>query len=138
MSDFAARRALNQEGRLHTVKTGFKQIFPHQGLAAKVQEAVQLVTPILTEGSLLANLHVLRCIQSGDSLSINQTFWNHCYSAVSYATGNQAREFDPAKDPSLARSYELYRQSLPAFHRKPEKPTYIKDASTSINALLEL
>ena len=121
MSDFAARRALSKEGRFHTVKTGFKQTFSHQGLAAKVQEAVQLVTPILTEGSLLAN-HVLRCIQSGKSLSINQTFWNCCYSAVSYATGNKAQEFDPAKDPSLAASYELYRQSLPALHRKPETP----------------
>ncbi|KAL3145756.1 hypothetical protein ABBQ38_015136 [Trebouxia sp. C0009 RCD-2024] len=107
--------------------TGFKQIFPHEGLAAKVEQAVHLVTPILTEGSLLANLHVIRCMESGQSPPINQTFFNHCYSAVSHSTGKAAQQFVPAKHPSLAESYDLYTQCLPALHTKPEKPTFIKD-----------
>lgn len=136
MSAFAARREANKQGRFHSVKTGFKQIFTHPGLAAKVEQAVHLVTPILTEGSLLANLHVIRCMESGQSPPIDQTFFNHCYSAVSHSTGNRAQDFVPAKDPSLAESYDLYTQCLPALHTKPERPTYIKDVSNLINEAL--
>lgn len=138
MSAFAARREANKKGSFHSVKTSFNKIFPPGGLATKVEQAVHLVTAILTEGSLLANLHVIRCMESGQSPPINQTFYNHCYSAVSHSTGNGAQQFVPAKDPSLAESYDLYTRCLPALHTKPERPTFIKDVSSLINALLEL
>ena len=138
MSTFAARRAANKEGRTYTVKTGFNRIFTHQGVAAKVQEAVHLVTPILTEGSLLANLHILRCIESGADLPAlgstgtkGQTFFNNCYAAVTYSTGFRAQQFDTRKCADLTASYELYCQLLPANHIKPERPTYLKDVSTT-------
>lgn len=132
MSTFKSRKAAQKNGRFYTVKTSFKKIFAHEGLATKIEEAVQLVTPILTEGSLLANLHVLRCLSadSGQSIpDIDQTFYYDCYAAVTYSTGNQAQEFDPTKHPSLAASYAMYTQSLPPGHAKPERPTFIKDVS---------
>jgi len=76
MSTIRERKEANKKGRLHSVKTSFQQIFPHEGLAAKVEQAVHLVTPILTEGILLANIHVLRCIESGHNAPvINQVFF---------------------------------------------------------------
>ena len=131
MSTLSARQEANKEGRFHSVKVSFRKIFSHQGLAAKVVEAVHLVTPLLTEGSLLANLHILRCIESGQSIpTIDQSFFNQCYSAVSHSTGNGAQQFKPADHPSLAASYNLFTQLLPTTHTKPERPTFIKDVST--------
>ena len=130
MSTRSARQEANKEGKFHSVKVSFNKIFSHQGLAAKVVEAVHLVTPILTEGSLLANLHILHCVESGQSIpAINQTFFYHCYSAVSHSTGNGAQQFKSADHPSLAASYNLYTQLLPNTHTKPDRPTFIKDVS---------
>ena len=56
MSTLSAKQEANKEGKFHSVEVSFRKIFSHQGLAAKVVEAVHLVTPLLTEGSLLANL----------------------------------------------------------------------------------
>ena len=121
-----------KQGRLHSVKTGFHQIFAHEGLAAKVEQAVLLATPIFTEGSLLANLHVLRCIESGQHAPVlSQDFFFNCYSAVSHSMGNGAQQFKPANHPSLAASYNLYPQCLPNNHARPERPTFIKDVSTA-------
>lgn len=132
MSTFQERRAANKNGIYHSIKTSFNKIFTHEGLAAKVLEAVHLVTPILTEGSLLANLHVLRCLSAGQHIpAVNQTFYNNCYSAVTHSTGNGAQQFKPADHPSLAASYAVYHQSLPNNHTQPERPTYIKDVSVS-------
>ena len=132
MATIKERKKANKEGRLHSVKTSFPQIFAHEGLAAKVKQAVLLVTPILTEGSLLANLHVLRCMESGQHAPvISQEFFFNCYSAVSHSTGNGAQQFNPANHPSLAASYTLYTQCLPNNHAKPERPTFIKDVSTA-------
>ena len=52
-------------------------------MAKQVRSAVDLVQPILMEGSLLANLHMLRCLETADSiagpLEVSQTFYNCCY-----------------------------------------------------------
>ena len=132
MSTIRERKEANKKGRLHSVKTSFQQIFPHGGLAAKVEQAVHLVTPILTKGSLLANIHVLRCIESGHNAPvISQVFFYNCYSAVSHSTGNRAQQFKPANHPSLAASYNVYTQCLPNNHARPERSTFIKDVSTA-------
>ena len=55
MSTLRERKEQNEKGRFYSVKYSFQQIFPHQGLATQSVQAVDLVTPILTEGSLLAN-----------------------------------------------------------------------------------
>lgn len=92
-----------------------------------VQTAVNLVKPIVVEGLLLANLHVLRLLEANQELpKMNETFFNHCFAAVSHATGFRAQQFKPTSDPQLATSYQLYCQSLPAHHQKPERPTFIK------------
>ena len=69
MSTLKDRKQAHEKGRFYSIKYSFQQIFPHQGLATQVVQAVDLVTPILTEGSLLANLHALLCLESGESLS---------------------------------------------------------------------
>ena len=130
MSTHKARKEANKKGRFHSVKTSFSQIFPHDGLADIVEQAVHLVTPILTEGSLLANLHVQRCLESGQNIVVTQTFFNQCYSAVSHATGNRAEQFKPSSHPPLAESYNLYTQCLPSNHTRPGRPTFLKDVST--------
>ena len=128
MSTVRECKKANEKGRFYCIKYSFQQIFPHHGLATEIAQAVNLVKPILTEGSLLSNLHVLRCLESGECPVINQTFFYNCYSAVSYATGNRAQQFKPTDYPSLA-SYSLYTQSLPNSHTRPERPTFIKDVS---------
>jgi hypothetical protein len=99
------------------------------GLADMVQRAVNLVKPILVEGLLLANLHVLCLLESNQELPKMETFFNRCFAAVSIATGFHCQQFNPTSDPQLAASYELYRQNLPAHHQKPERPTFLKAVS---------
>ncbi|KAL3143153.1 hypothetical protein ABBQ38_002014 [Trebouxia sp. C0009 RCD-2024] len=131
MATFQARKEANSKGQMYTVKTGFNNIFPaDEPLSAKILQAVDLLTPILTEGSLLANLHVLRCAEQGGNIPlVNQTFYNNCYAAVTHSTGSGAQQFKSADHPALAESYTLYRDSLPAGHAKPERPTFLKDVS---------
>ncbi|DBA68175.1 TPA: hypothetical protein ACH3X2_013910, partial [Trebouxia sp. C0005] len=60
---------------------------------------------------------------------LDQTFFNRCFYAVSFGTGNRAQQFNRASDPwpSLATTHEtLYTQSLPANHQRPERPTSVK------------
>ena len=74
------RRDFNATGHMYTVKTGFKSIFHHQGLADMAQRAVNLVKPIIVEGLLLANLHVLRLLESNRELpKMDETFFNRCF-----------------------------------------------------------
>ena len=132
MSTLQARKEANASGQFYSVKVSFHKIFPDEALSAKVQQAVDLVTPIVTEGSLLANLHVLRCAEmGGDMPKIDQTFFNQCYAAVTHSTGHRAQQFRSEDHPALSESYTVYRESLPDDHAKPERPTYIKDVSTS-------
>ena len=137
MSTRQQRRETNQAGRFYNVKTGVNSFFTDQDLLDQIQQAVQLVTPLLVEGNLLANLHVLRCIEAGEAIpKLDQMFFNRCFYAVSFSTGPQARQFNKASDPSLATSHDtLYQQSLPANHQRPERPTFLKDVSS---ALLQL
>ena len=112
-------------------KLASKIVFP-AALSTKVLQAVDLVTPILTEGGYLANLHVLRYTELGrDIPNVNQTFCNNCYAAVCHSTGNRAQQIKSADHPALAESYTLYRQSLADDHAKPERPKLIKDMSTT-------
>ena len=110
-----ARRAANKEGNLYTVKTGFNTIFTDQQLSATVLQAVQLVSPILIASNVLANLHVLRCLETDGHVSkLDQKFFSNCMYAVSHATGRCAVQFN---------------QQPPQHHQTPERPTYIKDVS---------
>ena len=122
------RRAANKEGSIYSVKTGFKKIFTDARLAATTLQALQLVTPIVIEANILANLHVLRCLEEGGPAvqnavpKLDQTFYSNCMYA---------------KHPSLAASLNLYKQQLPSSHQQPERPTFIKDVSaTWSNAVL--
>ena len=127
-----ARRDANKEGRLYTVKTGFHTIFTDAQLAATTLQAVQLVSPILIESNILANLHVLRCLESDGSVGkLNQTFFSNCMYAVTHSTGRGAVQFDPTKNAKLAESLDIYRQQLPNHHEPPERPTFIKDVSST-------
>ena len=137
MSTQQARREANQTGLIYSVKAGFNKLFPADqavpakaALSAKILQAVDLVMPILTEGSLLANLHVLRCAEQGNMPLIDQTFFNHCYAAVTFSTGRSAQQFKPADHPELAVSYTQYKDCLPDDHTQPERPSFIKDVST--------
>ena len=106
-------------------------VFP-AALSTKVLQAVDLVTPILTEGGFVANLHVLRYAELGrDIPNVNQTFCDNCYAAVRHSTGNRAQQIKSADHPALAGSYTLYRHYLPDDHAKPERPKLIKDVSTT-------
>ena len=133
MSSRQQRREANAAGRLYTVKTGVNQFFTNQDLLGQVQQAVQLVTPILVESSLLANLHILRCLEDREVVpELHQMFFNRCFYAVTSATGS-SRQFKEASDASLAKSYNtLYRQNLPDGHQKPERPGFLKDVSTAL------
>ena len=133
MSTRHTRREANETGEIYSVKAGFNKLLPaDETLSTKVLQAVDLVTPILTEGSLLANLHVLRCTEPGrDIPEITQTFFNNCYAAVTHSTGYKAQQFKAAAHPALAESYAVYKQSLPGDHAKPERPRFIKDVSTT-------
>ena len=119
MATRKARRETNKAGTIYCVKTGFKKIFTEARLAAITLQAVQLVTPILIASNALANLHVLRCLEAD------------CMYAVTHATGNRAVHFNALKNSSLAASYSLYSQQLPASHQTLERPTYIKDVSVA-------
>ena len=116
-----------KEAQLHSVKD---QLRSNSFTSRTSSKSCAGCTPILTEDSLLATLHFLRCLSSGQSVPvINQAFFNQCYSAVSHSTGNVAQQFDATKHPSLAASYSFYAQALPTNHAKPETPTFIKDVS---------
>ncbi|DBA87701.1 TPA: hypothetical protein ACH3X1_004707 [Trebouxia sp. C0004] len=128
MATRQARRAANREGSIYSVKTGFKQIFTDERLAEITLQAVQLVTPILIEANALANLHVLRCLETDGAVpKLDQTFFSNCMYAVTHATGKQAVQFNVDKNASLAASHSLYSQELPPAHQQPERPTFIKD-----------
>ena len=136
------RRAANKEGSIYSVKTGFRKIFTDARLAAITLQALQLVTPIVIEANILANLHVLRCLEEGGPAvqnavpKLDQTFYSNCMYAVSHATGRQAVQFNAAKHPSLAASLNLYKQQLPSSHQQPERPTFIKDVSAAPGPML--
>ena len=108
-----------------------------QDLLDQIQQAVQLVTPLFVEGNLLANLHVLRCIEAGEAIpKLDHMFFSRCFYAVSFSTGHQARQFNKASDPCLATSHDtLYQQSLLANHQRPERPTFLKDVSSAATFL---
>ena len=130
MTSRQARRAANKESNIYSVKTGFKKIFTEPRLADITLQAVQLVTPIVIEANALANLHVLRCLETDGAVpELGQTFFSNCMYAVSHATGRGAVQFSTSKQASLAASHSLYSQQLPPTHQKPERPTYIKDVS---------
>ena len=130
MATRQARRAANKEGNMYSVKTGFKSIFTHPQLAATTLQAVQYVSPILIESNILANLHVLRCLETdGNVPKIDQTFFSNCMYAVTNSTGHRAVQFDRAKNMKLTESLDIYVQQLPSDHLSPERPTYIKDVS---------
>ena len=71
---------------MSTVKGSFRTLFPDEAMAGQVRSAVDLVQPILLEGSLLANLHILRCFETADSIAdlaeVGQTFYNRYYIAT--------------------------------------------------------
>lgn len=132
-----ARRAANKEGSMYSVKTGFKKIFTDARLASVTQQAVRLVTPIVIEANALANLHVLRCLETDGAVpKLDQTFFSNCMYAVTYATGRQATQFNANKNASLAASHSLYNQQLPPTHQPPERPTFIKDVSVAPGPML--
>ena len=84
MGSRQARRAANKEGNLYTVKTDFNTIFTDQQLSATVLQAVQLVSPILIASNVLANLHVLRCLETDGHVSkLDQTFFSNCMYSLS-------------------------------------------------------
>jgi len=92
---------------MYSVKTGFKTIFIQPQLAATTLQAVQLVSPILIASNVLANLHVLRCLETEGNVSkLDQTFFSNCMYAVTHATGHRAVQFDRAKNVKL--SLDIY------------------------------
>ena len=106
------------------VQVSVNQIFTPEMLHW-VREAVLINHRVIVEGHLLANLHVLRMLSIGASLptftsSTWQTLFERCYPAVSHATGYKCQQYDPAKDPQLTASYQLYNTFLPENHSKPE------------------
>ncbi|DBA73691.1 TPA: hypothetical protein ACH3X2_009671 [Trebouxia sp. C0005] len=138
MATRQARRDANKEGKLYSVKTGFNTIFTHPGLAATTLQAVQLVSPILIASNVLANLHVLRCLETtaGDVPKLDQTFFSNCMYAVTHATGHKAVQFDRAKNGELTKSLDIYLQQLPQGHQPLERPTLIKDVSPARSGLI--
>ena len=130
MTTRKARRDVNEKGNLYCVKTGFNTIFTDPQLAATTLQAVQLVSPILIASNILANLHVLRCLETeGNVPALSQKFFSNCMYAVSHSTGPQAKQFNRAENVELAESLDMYLQQLPTDHPTPERPTYIKDVS---------
>ena len=83
MATLKERKAFNRAGSMYTVKASFRTLFPDEAMADQVRSAVDLVQPILMEGSLLANLHILRCFEKADSIAglseVSQTFYNRYY-----------------------------------------------------------
>ena len=104
-----------------------------------VRKAVDLDHKITVEGQMLATLHIIRMVQLGTALPTlstgnkNETAWRsmfeHCYAAVSQATGYRCQQFSPAKHPELASSLAVYNQCLPVGHSKPTRPTWLKPVS---------
>jgi len=71
-------------------------------LAATTLQAVQLVSPIFLASNVVANLHVLRCLETEGNVSkLDQTFFSDCMYAVTHATGHRAVQFDRAKNVKL-------------------------------------
>ena len=139
MATRQARRDDNKTGNLYSVKTGFNTIFTHPQLAATTLQAVQLVSPIVIASNVLANLHVLCCLETeGNVQELDQTFFSNCMYAVTHSTGKGAVQFDRAKNVKLTESLDLYLQQLPQGHQPPERPTYIKDVSPATSYLLLL
>ncbi len=80
MSTQQQRREANKAGRFYNVKSGVDSFFTDEVLLQQIQQAVQLVIPLLVEGNLLANLHVLRCIEAEEAIpKLDQTFFNRCF-----------------------------------------------------------
>jgi hypothetical protein len=126
---YAARKKANRNAVRRTVKTGFKAMFPRQDLATQIQRAVQLASPIQQMGHMLANFHALRMCETGQLLpTVNETFWNRCFSAVSEATVGSV-PFDRDAVPDLTISADLYHQNLPPNHVQPKRPAVLKDVS---------
>ncbi|DBA75796.1 TPA: hypothetical protein ACH3X1_010204 [Trebouxia sp. C0004] len=121
MSIRQQRREANKTGRFFNIKSGVNSFFTDQAFLEQIQQAVQLVIPLLVEGNLLANEHVLNCIEAGEVIpKLDQTFFNRCFYAVSFGTGCQAQQFNETSDLSLATSHgTLYSQSLPGNHQRP-------------------
>ena len=84
MTTLEERKAVNRAESMYVVKANLKTLFPDEAMAKQVRSAVDLVQPILMEGSLLANLHMLRCLETADSiagpLEVSQTFYNRYHS----------------------------------------------------------
>ena len=145
MSARTQRRQANTGKSITCVQVGANRIFKAPGkvnLLPAVRDAVQLNQSIIIEGQMLATLHVLRLIRknnagrlpplgTGTNHSQWQTMMYNCYAAVSHATGDSHRDFSAVKYPELAQTYELYKQSLPAGHVKPTRPTWLKHVSMS-------
>ena len=95
-------------------------------------------SPILIEANALANLHVLRCLETDGAVpKLDQTFFSNCMYAVTHATGKQAVQFNVDKNASLAASHSLYSQELPPASTARE--TYIhkrREFCTWSNAVL--
>ncbi len=107
MSTQQQPREANKAGRFYNVKSGVNSFFTDEVLLQQIQQAAQLVIPLLVEGNLLANLHVLRCIEAEEAIpKLDQTFFNRCFYAVSFGTGNQAQQFNKASAPSLAATHD--------------------------------
>ena len=87
-----------------------------------------VMVPVL---QLLANLHLLRCLEVGSDLpkakELNSFF--NSWAAVSFSTGPHAQQYNPSSDPSLTNTVQLFINSLPVNHQRPERPTYLKAVS---------
>jgi len=104
-------------------------------LLEQIQQAVQLqlVIPLLVEGNLLANLHVLRCIEAREAIPrLDQTFFNRCFYTVSFGTGHRAQQFNEATDPSLATSLQYSVQSELASKSPETRKAFLTDVSFAL------
>ena len=114
------------------VKTGFHTAFHYAPVRAVIKQAIDFATPLRIQGQLLATFHVIRLVENSIPIPhLDVTFWNQCYAAVSHSTGYRAQQVDPATNPLLAASLIAYNQHLPAGHQLPERPTLIKDVSST-------
>ena len=137
------RRQANAGSTVSVIQVGANTIFKPPGsinLLPHVRTAVILSHQIIVEGHMLANLHILRLLNTNQPLpwlstggrdSTWQTMMDNCYAAVSQAVGPHCQQFSANKHPELATSYAMYQQSLPAGHIKPTRPTWLKHVSLS-------
>ena len=117
------------------VKTGFRTAFHYAPVRAIIKQAIDFATPLRIQGQLLATFHVIRLVENSIPIPrLKATFWKQCYAAVSHSTGVQAEQFDPATNPLLAASLIAYNQHLPVGHQLPERPTLIKDVSSTYSS----